>query len=165
MKHRKQLETDAPPIGERLLTLRKAADVLRLSTRTIREYVLRGEIEGRIIGGRWRFRRADLDAFFANCTPELGLRWKQWSRGLDGGAAKTGPRMAWPFPRFLGQAQLRDHARPIRAESHICWSGKVNGTAKSKKRCVPTWIVRRNRNDWRTTLIRTTLTPRITMWN
>jgi hypothetical protein len=26
----------------------------------------RGEIEGRIIGGRWRFRRADLDAFFAN---------------------------------------------------------------------------------------------------
>ena len=26
----------------------------------------RGEIEGRVIGGRWRFRRADLDAFFAN---------------------------------------------------------------------------------------------------
>jgi len=37
---------------------------LRLSTRTVREYVRRGEIEGRIIGGRWRFRRADLDAFY-----------------------------------------------------------------------------------------------------
>jgi len=49
-----------------LLTLREAADVLRLSTRTMREYMHRGEIEGRIIGGRWRFRRADLDAFFAN---------------------------------------------------------------------------------------------------
>jgi excisionase family DNA binding protein len=54
------------PIGDRLLTMREAADVLRLSTRTVREYVQRGEIEGRIIGGRWRFRRADLDAFFAN---------------------------------------------------------------------------------------------------
>jgi excisionase family DNA binding protein len=60
-------KNDAPkPIGERLLNLREAADVLRLSTRTVREYVQRGEIEGRIIGGRWRFRRADLDAFFAN---------------------------------------------------------------------------------------------------
>jgi excisionase family DNA binding protein len=54
------------PIGERLLTLREAAEVLRLSTRTVREYVRRGEIVGRIIGGRWRFRRADLDAFFEN---------------------------------------------------------------------------------------------------
>jgi excisionase family DNA binding protein len=53
-------------IGQHLLTLREAAEVLRLSTRTVREYVQRGEIEGRIIGGRWRFRRADLDAFFEN---------------------------------------------------------------------------------------------------
>jgi len=49
-----------------LLTLREAAETLRLSTRTVREYVQRGEIEGWIIGGRWRFRRSDLDAFFAN---------------------------------------------------------------------------------------------------
>jgi len=64
MKGRKRLETETPPIGDRLLTLREAADVLRLSTRTVREYVQRGEIEGRIIGGRWRFRRVDLDAFY-----------------------------------------------------------------------------------------------------
>lgn len=66
MKKHKRSPTDALPIGDRLLTLREAADVLRLSARTLREYVSRGEIEGRIIGGRWRFRRADLDAFFAN---------------------------------------------------------------------------------------------------
>ena len=42
MKKRKKPETDAPPIGERLLTLREAADVLRLSTRTLREYLQRG---------------------------------------------------------------------------------------------------------------------------
>ena len=66
MKKYKRSQANAPPIGDRLLTLREAADVLRLSTRTLREYLQRGEIEGRIIGGRWRFRRADLDAFFAN---------------------------------------------------------------------------------------------------
>jgi excisionase family DNA binding protein len=43
----------ALPIGDHLLTLREAAEVLRLSTRTVREYILRGEIEARIIGGRW----------------------------------------------------------------------------------------------------------------
>ncbi len=57
-------------IGDHLLTLKEAATVLRLSPRTVREYVQRGEIEGRIIGGRWRFRRADLDAFFANAPRE-----------------------------------------------------------------------------------------------
>ena len=59
-------KAQAKPIGEHLLTLREAAEVLRLNPRTVREYVQRGEIEGRIIGGRWRFRRADLDAFFEN---------------------------------------------------------------------------------------------------
>ena len=43
MKTRKKPKTDAvPAIGDRLLTLREAADVLRLSTRTMREYVQRG---------------------------------------------------------------------------------------------------------------------------
>jgi len=66
MSARRKQKEAAPPIGDRLLTLREAAEVLRLSTRTLREYIHCGEIEGRIIGGRWRFRRADLDAFFAN---------------------------------------------------------------------------------------------------
>ncbi len=65
MKTPKKEAVKAPTIGDRLLTLREAAEVLRLNPRTVREYVQRGEIEGRIIGGR-KFRRADLDAFFAN---------------------------------------------------------------------------------------------------
>jgi excisionase family DNA binding protein len=68
---------DAPkPIGDRLLTLHDAAEVLRLSTRTVREYVSRGEIKGRIIGRRWRFRRADLDAFFENAPSEWDFAGK-----------------------------------------------------------------------------------------
>jgi excisionase family DNA binding protein len=60
---------ETAPIGDKLLTLREAAEVLNLSTRTVREYLKRGEIQGRIIGRRWRFRRADLDAFFENAPP------------------------------------------------------------------------------------------------
>ena len=56
--------------SDRFLTIREAAEVLRLSTRTVREYVKRGEIKGKIIGKRWRFRRADLDAFFENAPSE-----------------------------------------------------------------------------------------------
>jgi len=66
MKAPKRRPTENSAIGDRLLTLREAAEVLRLSPRTVREYVTRGEIEGRIIGGRWRFRRADLDTFYEN---------------------------------------------------------------------------------------------------
>jgi len=53
---------DSPiPSVECLLTLREAADVLH--PRTVREYVRRHELQGRLIGRRWRFRRKDLDAF------------------------------------------------------------------------------------------------------
>ena len=54
------------PDDDRLYTIREAAEFLRLNTRTVREYLKRGEIKGKIIGKRWRFRRADLDAFFEN---------------------------------------------------------------------------------------------------
>jgi excisionase family DNA binding protein len=77
MTKRKKPKTEtAPPIGEKLLTLREAAEVLRLNPRTVREYVQRGEIEGRIIGGRWRFRRADIDAFFENAPREWDFAGK-----------------------------------------------------------------------------------------
>lgn len=63
-------------IGERLLTLREAAEVLRLNPRTVREYISRGELEGRIIGRGWRFRRIDLDAFFENAPREWDFHGK-----------------------------------------------------------------------------------------
>jgi excisionase family DNA binding protein len=63
-------------IGEKLLTLREASEVLRLSTRTVREYVKRGDIRGKIIGKRWRFRRADLDAFFENAPSQWDFAGK-----------------------------------------------------------------------------------------
>jgi excisionase family DNA binding protein len=73
----KKLTKSKPlPIGEHLLTLREAATVLRLNPRTVRSYVQRGEIEARIIGGRWRFRRGDLDAFFESAPRHWDFRGK-----------------------------------------------------------------------------------------
>ena len=70
--------TQTPHVTTRegLLTLKEAAEVLRLSTRTVREYVKSGEIRGKIIGKRWRFRRADLDAFFENAPSEWDFAGK-----------------------------------------------------------------------------------------
>jgi excisionase family DNA binding protein len=64
MTAKKRLKIEPAPIGEELLTLREAAAVLRMNPRTLRAYLRRGEIEGRIIGGKWRFRRIDLDRFY-----------------------------------------------------------------------------------------------------
>ena len=69
-------QTGHVPTRENLLTLKEAAEVLRLSTRTVREYVKNGEIKGKIIGKRWRFRRADLDAFFENAPSEWDFAGK-----------------------------------------------------------------------------------------
>jgi excisionase family DNA binding protein len=71
-EHSKNIESAA----SNFLTLQEAAQVLRLSPRTLRNYVGRGDIQGRIIGGRWRFRRADLDAFFENAPSEWDFNGK-----------------------------------------------------------------------------------------
>ena len=49
---KKPINASDPPIGDRLLTLQEVAEILRLTPRTVREYIQRGDIEGRIIGGR-----------------------------------------------------------------------------------------------------------------
>lgn len=56
-------EGGSPPPSGSLLTLVEAAAFLRIHPRTVREYVRRGLLQGRLIGRRWRFRRSDLDAF------------------------------------------------------------------------------------------------------
>jgi len=47
-----------------LLTLKQAAAFLRLHPRTVVGYVERGELNGRLVGRRWRFRQGDLERFF-----------------------------------------------------------------------------------------------------
>jgi excisionase family DNA binding protein len=72
----KQGKVESQHVGERFLTLQEAAEVLRLSQRTVREYVKNREIRGKLIGKRWRFRREDLDAFFENAPSEWDFAGK-----------------------------------------------------------------------------------------
>jgi len=121
MRH--EAKTLAKPIGERLLTLREAADVLRLSTRTLRDYVQRGKVQGRIIGGRWRFRRADLDAFFESAPRE----WDFAGKRNDGDETVEGRKQVrgW-HQQFLGfRARINCENIPV----------------------IPAWIVRNNLED------------------
>jgi excisionase family DNA binding protein len=76
MPTKRRSKVEPAPIGEHLLTIREAAEVLRLHPRTVRDYVRRRELEGRIIGRRWRFRRMDLDAFYENAPCQWDLRRK-----------------------------------------------------------------------------------------
>jgi excisionase family DNA binding protein len=73
---KKRLKTEPDRIGEKLLTLREAAAVLRMNPRTLRAYLRRGEIEGRIIGGKWRFRQIDLDRFYEDEPRSWDFRGK-----------------------------------------------------------------------------------------
>lgn len=76
MAAKKGLKIEPDPIGEKLLTLREAAGVLRMNPRTLRSYMRRGEIEGRVIGGKYRFRRIDLDRFFEDAPRNWDLKRK-----------------------------------------------------------------------------------------
>lgn len=70
------MKIEPDPIGEKLLTLREAAGVLRMNPRTLRSYLRRGEIEGRVIGRKWRFRRIDLDRFFEDAPRNWDFKGK-----------------------------------------------------------------------------------------
>ncbi len=63
---------------QRLFTVREAAQLLGLRPRTVREYVHRGELSGRLIRKRWRFRRNDLVEFLARPS-----EWENLPGGLD----------------------------------------------------------------------------------
>ena len=76
MAEMKRQRPEPPPIGEKLLTLREAAAVLRMNPRTLRAYLRRGEIEGRVIGGKYRFRKIDLDRFFEDAPRNWDFKGK-----------------------------------------------------------------------------------------
>jgi excisionase family DNA binding protein len=55
------------------LTVRELADALGLGPRAVRDYIARGELNGRLIRGRWRFERKDIEEFLA-MPPQWELR-------------------------------------------------------------------------------------------
>ncbi len=56
----------AAVVFERLLTLREAADLLGIHSKTLEIQARRGEIPATKIGNRWRFRTSLLDQWLAS---------------------------------------------------------------------------------------------------
>ena len=50
-------------MGDEYLTIDQVAELLQVSTKTIRRLVARDEIPGFKVGGQWRFLRKDIDAW------------------------------------------------------------------------------------------------------
>ncbi len=67
-------------LNDCLLTLTEAAAHLRIHPRTLRAYVRRGLLSGRVIGRRWKFRREDL----ATLIESAPSRWDSQGNDDDG---------------------------------------------------------------------------------
>ena len=70
----------APSRPDGLLTLAETAAYLRVCPRTVREYVRRGLLSGRLIGRQWRFQRKALEDLYENAPSA----WEVAGRGDDG---------------------------------------------------------------------------------
>jgi len=57
----------SPPTGtdlpSRLLTIKDASEVLRVSTKTVRRWIDTGDLIAHRIGRQWRISRGDLETF------------------------------------------------------------------------------------------------------
>lgn len=61
-------------IRPEILSLRQVASYLQVTTKTVYRMVRAGKLPARRVGGQWRFRRSDLDAWFDAEMPRLSNR-------------------------------------------------------------------------------------------
>jgi len=65
--------------SEALLNIQRVADYLQLNLSTVYQWAQQGRLPAIKLGGRWRFRQADLDAWLETQTrwPEAGDRGQE----------------------------------------------------------------------------------------
>ena len=64
---------------EKFYTIQDVADMTILTSRTIRNYLKDGILEGKKIGGQWRFTKKDIENLFnnGNVTNDIKYNYKQ----------------------------------------------------------------------------------------
>jgi excisionase family DNA binding protein len=56
-------------MDDRLLTIEEASQYLQKSVKTVREWLRTGKLAGLKVGGTWRIRASDLEAFLEAARP------------------------------------------------------------------------------------------------
>ena len=51
---------------QNMYTLEEVADILRVSTATVRKLIESGELKAKKVRGQWRIRKEDLDAYMSS---------------------------------------------------------------------------------------------------
>jgi excisionase family DNA binding protein len=70
-------------IGEKLLTICESAEILRIHPQTVREYIRRGELQGPLIGRRWRLHRRLVRKFTFAARPNCACLDVRQSQCLE----------------------------------------------------------------------------------
>lgn len=68
---------------EKLYTVEDIANMTGLTTRTIRNYLKGGSLEGKKIGGQWRFTMNNIEKLFNNGTVSKDIQDNQKQQVLD----------------------------------------------------------------------------------
>lgn len=68
---------------EKLYTVEDIANMTDLTTRTIRNYLKDGKLEGKKIGGQWRFTMKDIEKLFDNGTVSKDIQDNNKQQVLD----------------------------------------------------------------------------------
>lgn len=68
---------------EKLYTIDDIANMTSLTSRTIRNYIKDGILDGKKVGGQWRFTMKDINRFFDNCNVTKDIQYTKKQEVLD----------------------------------------------------------------------------------
>ncbi len=97
-----------------IMTMEEVAEYLRVSLRTAKEWAGSGELPGGKLGGSWRFRRGDIDAWVEQqLTPHKHARSSSTEYSLD---SLVDPRRVLVLPVCSNKAEALNNLIDIATE-------------------------------------------------
>lgn len=79
------------PGTDSLLNIQQVADYLQLNHSTVYQWAQQGRLPAIKLGGRWRFRQADLDAWIETQTRRPGIRDQELGGRDQAPSTRAGP--------------------------------------------------------------------------
>jgi len=78
------------PNSSTLLNIQQVADYLQLNHSTVYQWAQQGRLPAIKLGGRWRFRQADLDAWLETQTRRPGIQGQEAGGRDQAPSTRTG---------------------------------------------------------------------------